>query len=126
MELFKTAAGIDIVHVAYRGGAPQLNDLIGGHIKIGVIGLPPALELIKSGHLTALAAVEAKRSSMLPDVPTVAELGYPGFAVSYWMGLLAPAATPETIIKKLHENIVAVLTLSEIREQFSKQGAEVL
>ena len=126
MELFKSAAGIDIVHVAYRGGGPQLNDLIGGHIKIGVIGLPPALEHIKSGRLMALAAVEDRRSIMLPVVPTVAELGYPGFAVSYWMGLLAPAATPEIIIKKLHENIVAVLTLPEMREQFSNQGAEVL
>jgi tripartite-type tricarboxylate transporter receptor subunit TctC len=126
MEMFKTAAGIDIVHVAYRGGAPQLNDLIGGHIKIGVIGLPPALELIKSGQLTAIAAVEDKRSTMLPDLPTVAELGYPGFAVLYWMGLLAPAKTPEAIVNKLHENIVAALAAPDLREQLNKQGAEVV
>ena len=67
-----------------------------------------------------------KRSIMLPELPTVAELGYPGFAVSYWMGLLAPAKTPESIINKLHDNIVAALTAADLREQLHKQGAEVL
>ena len=96
MEMFKSVAKVDIKHVPYRGGNPQLNDLVGGHIKIGVIGFPPVLEHVKAGTLRALAMVEDKRSPMLPDVPTVGEQGFPGFGVSYWMGLLAPAKTSDT------------------------------
>ena len=91
MELFKLAAGVDIIHVPYRGGAPQLNDLIGGHILIGSIGLPPALPHIDAGKLRALAVTDAKRSMLLPTLPTVAESGWPSFEVSYWLGLMAPA-----------------------------------
>jgi tripartite-type tricarboxylate transporter receptor subunit TctC len=86
MELFKLKAGIDIVHVAYKGGAPQLNDLLGGHILIGSIGLPPALPHIETGKLRALAGTEAKRSVFLPNLPTVAESGFPEFEVTYWLG----------------------------------------
>ncbi len=98
MELFKLAAGVDIVHVPYKGGAPQLNDLIGGHILIGSIGLPPALPHIEAGKLLALAVTDAKRSMLLPMLQTVAESGWPGFEVSYWLGLMAPAGTPRDII----------------------------
>jgi tripartite-type tricarboxylate transporter receptor subunit TctC len=101
MELFKLAAGVDIVHVPYKGGAPQLNDLIGGHILIGSIGLPPALPHIEAGKLRALAVTDAKRSMLLPMLQTVAESGWPGFEVSYWLGLMAPAGTPRDIIDRL-------------------------
>src|SRR5262245_48899847 len=87
MELFKLAAGIEIVHVPYRGGAPQLNDLVAGHIPIGSIGLPPALPHIETGKLRALAVTDAKRSGFLPNLPTVAESGFPNFEMSYWLGL---------------------------------------
>lgn len=124
MEMFKLTAGIDIAHVAYRGGAPQLNDLVGGHIKIGAIGLPPVLQHVQSGALKALAMVEKSRSALLPDVPTVAEQGYPGFEVSYWMGVLAPARTPEPIVRTLYDNIAAILATPDVRETLKTQGAD--
>jgi tripartite-type tricarboxylate transporter receptor subunit TctC len=126
MEMFKVAAKLDIRHVPYRGGSPQLNDLVGGHIKIGVIGLPPALEHIKAGTLRGLAMVEGERSSMLASVPTVAEQGFPGFAVSYWMGLLAPAKTPDAVIAALAEAVGAILDDPEVAAVLRQQGAEVL
>lgn len=126
MELFKSAASIDLIHVPYKGGAPQLNDLIGGHILIGSIGLPPAFEHIKAGKLRALALTDATRSTLMPDLPTVAELGFPGFAVNYWMGLLAPAGTPRDIIDKLHAETIAVVNAPSTREALAKQGAEVM
>ena len=126
MELFKLAAGIDIAHVPYKGGAPQLNDLIGGHILIGAIGLPPALPQIDAGKLRALAVTEAKRSMLLPMLPTVAESGWPGFEVSYWLGLMAPAGTPRDIVDRLAADNAAVLTASETREALARQGAEVM
>jgi len=125
MELFKSAAGIVLVHVPYKGGAPQLNDLIGGHIPIGAIGLPPALQHIRDGKLRALALTDATRSALMPDLPTVEELGFPGFAVSYWMGLLAPAGTPRDIINRLHAETAAVLAMPGTKEAFERSGAEV-
>jgi tripartite-type tricarboxylate transporter receptor subunit TctC len=126
MELFKLAAGVDIVHVPYRGGAPQLNDLVGGHILIGSIGLPPALPHIETGKLRALAVTDAKRSAFLPTLPTVAESGFPNFEMSYWLGLMAPAGTPRDIIDRLAAESVAVLTTPDTRDALAKQGAEVV
>jgi len=126
MELFKLAAGIDIVHIPYKGGAPQLNDLIGGHTLIGSIGLPPALPHIQGGKLRALAGTGARRSMLLPTLPTVAESGWPGFEVSYWLGLMAPAGTPRDIIDRLAAESAVVLTASDTREALAKQGAEVV
>src|SRR4249919_3087740 len=126
MELFKLAAGVDIVHVPYKGGAPQLNDLIGGHILIGSIGLPPALPHIEAGKLRALAVTDAKRSAFLPTLPTVAESGFPNFEMSYWLGLMAPAGTPRDVIDRLAAESVAVLTTPDTRDALAKQGAEVV
>ncbi len=126
MELFKLAAAIDIVHVPYRGGAPQLNDLIGGHILIGAIGLPPALQHIETGKLRALAVTDARRSPFLPNLATVAESGFPGFEMSYWLGLMAPAGTPRAIIDRVAAEAVAVLTMHDTRDSLARQGAEVL
>jgi tripartite-type tricarboxylate transporter receptor subunit TctC len=125
MELFKLAADIDIVHVPYRGGAPQLNDLLGGHILIGSIGLPPALQHIETGKLRALAITDPKRSPFLPNLMTVAEAGFPGFQMSYWLGLMAPTGTPQAIVDRLAAESTAVLKASETRESLAKQGAEV-
>jgi len=126
MELFKSAADIDLIHVPYKGGAPQLNDLVGGHILIGSIGLPPAFEHIKAGKLRALALTDAARSTLMPDLPTVAELGFPGFAVSYWMGLLAPANTPRDVIDRLHAETTAVVKAPSTREALAQQGVEIM
>jgi len=126
MELFKLAAGVDIVHVPYRGGAPQLNDLVAGHILIGSIGLPPALPHIETGKLRALAVTDAKRSAFLPNLPTVAESGFPNFEMSYWLGLMAPAGTSRDVIDRLQAESVAVLMASDTRESLTKQGAEVV
>jgi tripartite-type tricarboxylate transporter receptor subunit TctC len=126
MEMFKSMAKVDIVHVPYRGGAPQLNDLLGGHIKIGAIGLPPALPHIQAGSLRPLAVTESKRSTFLPDLPTIAEAGLPGFEVSYWLGLLGPAGMPDDIVEKLNTEIVAVLKRPDVQDQLAKQGAEVV
>lgn len=126
MELFKSIAKFDLPHVPYRGGAPQLNDLVGGHIKVGAIGLPPVLPHLNSGVLRALAVVEDKRSDLLPSVPTVAEQGYPGFAVTYWMGLLAPAKTPQVAIDKLSRELTVVLAEPDLAAAFRQQGASVL
>jgi len=126
MELFKSLAKVDIVHVPYKGGAPQLNDLLGGHIKIGAIGLPPALPHIQAGSLRPLAVTEAKRSVFMPDLPTVAEAALPGFEVTYWLGLLGPAGMPNDIVEKLNSEIVAVLKRPDVQEQLGKQGAEVV
>lgn len=126
MELFKDIAKLDLPHVPYRGGAPQLNDLVGGHIKVGVIGLPPVLPHLNSGVLRALAVVEGKRSDLLPAVPTIAEQGYPGFAVTYWMGLLAPAKTPKDVIERLARELAVVLDEPELARAFKQQGASVL
>jgi tripartite-type tricarboxylate transporter receptor subunit TctC len=126
MELFKLKAGIDFAHVPYKGGAPQLNDLLGGHILIGSIGLPPALAHIETGKLRALAGTEAKRSVFLPTLPTVAESGFPDFEVTYWLGLMAPAGTPRDIIERLAAESMAVLTRPDIRDTLTRQGAEVV
>jgi tripartite-type tricarboxylate transporter receptor subunit TctC len=126
MELFKPKAGIDIAHVPYKGGAPQLNDLLGGHILIGSIGLPPALPHIETGKLRALAGTEAKRSVFLPTLPTVAESGFPDFEVTYWLGLMAPAGTSREIIDRLAAESVTVLTRPDVRETLTKQGADVV
>ena len=126
MELFKSSAGIDIVHIPYKGGAPQLNDLIGGHILIGSIGLPAAMPHIPTGKLRPLAVTDAKRSVFLPDLPTVADAGFPGFGVSYWLGLLAPAGTPRDIVDRLAAESSAILQAPETRAALAKQGAEVI
>ena len=122
MELFKLAAGIDIVHIPYKGGAPQLNDLIGGHTLIGSIGLPPALPISRGQKLRALAGTGDRRSMLLPTLPTVAESGWPGFEVSYWLQNGA-AGTPRDIIDRLATESAVVLTASDTREALAKQGA---
>lgn len=126
MEMFKSIAKLDMPHVPYRGGAPQLNDLLAGHIKIGVVGLPPVLPHLNAGKLRALAVVEGQRTDLLPNVPTIAEQGFPGFAVNYWMGLLAPAKTPGDVIAKLSSELTLVLDEPDVAPALRKQGATIL
>lgn len=124
-EAFKVAAGLaNMQHVPYKGSSPALTDLMGGQVQLMFDSLPSSLAFIKSGTLQALAVTTARRSSTLPDVPTLAESAVPGFDISTWYGLWAPAATPSSVVHMLAGEIAAILRTSEVREQFAKLGAE--
>jgi tripartite-type tricarboxylate transporter receptor subunit TctC len=122
-ELFKTMTGTQITHVPYKGSAPALQDLVGGQVQIMFDNLPSSLALIKAGKLKALAVTSAERSSALPDVPTVAEAGLPGFEASSWFGLLAPAGTPKEAIAKINGEVAKWLATPEAKEKLASQGA---
>lgn len=123
-ELFKSMTGISMTHIPYKGSAPALTDLIGGQTNMMFDNLPSSMQHIKSGTLRALAVTSAKRSPALPDVPTVAESGVPGFEASSWFGVLAPAGTPKEIVAKINADIVKALAAPDIKERLSGQGAE--
>ena len=123
-ELFAMTAGIEITHVAYKGGAPAMQDLLGGQIPV-VFGTPvTSLPHIKSGKIRALATTGLTRAAILPDVPTVAESGYPGFEAINWYAYVAPARTPQDVIARLNRELTAVLKASEVREQLDVHGVE--
>ena len=122
-ELFASTAKIDIRHVPYKGSAPALADLLGGHIDLMTSSVSSAVGQIKSGKARGLAVSSAKRSSVLPDVPTVAESGYPGFDVATWYGLYAPAGVPQPIITTLNTEVNKILP--ELREAINGQGGEL-
>lgn len=127
MELFKSMAGIDIVHIPYKGGPPALADLVGGRVQLMFINILTALPHVKAGRLKALAVTTAERNRVLPDVPTMAEAGdLPGFAANDWFGILVPAGTPRSIVARLNRAIVAILGTQETRSRLSSQGAEPL
>ena len=124
-ELFKTMAGVDMTHVPYKGSAPALVDLVGGQVQVMFDNLPSSLQLIKAGKLRAIAVTSLKRSPALPDVPTIAESGLPGFEASSWFGMLAPAGTPAPIVAKINAEVNQWLQSPEGRGQLLAQGAEV-
>lgn len=123
-ELFKHMAGVDIQHVAYRGSAPAVNDLLGNHIAVMFDNMPSAIGHVKSGKLRPLAVTTPKRSPALPDVPTIAEAGVPGYEATSWFGLLAPAKTPAPVIAKLNASILKALADPDVKKQLMEQGAE--
>ena len=123
-ELFKTLAGIDMVHVAYKGGSAAMPDVLGGFVPLIFDGLPQSLPYIKAGRLRALGVTTAKRSPALPDVPTIAEAGVPGYEAVAWFGAVAPARTPREIVIKLNTEIVGILNSPDVRERLAAQGAE--
>src|SRR5206468_2771389 len=108
-ELFKVMAGVQITHIPYKGSAPALQDLLAGQVQMMFDNLPPSLPQIKGGKLRALAVTSATRAPALPDVPTLAESGLPGFEASSWFGILAPAGTPAPIVAKLNAEIAKYL-----------------
>jgi tripartite-type tricarboxylate transporter receptor subunit TctC len=126
-ELFKSMAKVDIVHVPYRGAGPAMNDLIGGHVQMFFDLMPVVLPQVTTGKVRALGAAGAARTSALPDVPTIAEQGVPGFDASSWYGLVAPAKTPEPVLAKLREEVAKALKtpdmVARIRELGSEPGA---
>ncbi len=123
-EMLKLQAGIDMVHIPYRGSPPALTDLLGGRISVMFAPLTTALPHVRAGKLVALGVSSPKRSSAAPEVPTMMESGFPDFEASIWFGILAPAATPKDVVGKLNAEIGRILKLPEVRETLSKQGAE--
>jgi len=126
IELFARAACIDLQHVPYRGGSPAITDVIGGQLPLVAVNALEVLPHVKSGKLKVLGVLSPNRSAIFPDVPTIAESGYPGFEASVWYGLVAPAATPKPIVAKLHEEVQKALQTKEVRERMSAVGGEVV
>ena len=125
-ELFKYLAGIDIAHVPYKGGPQALTDTVNGQVSMYFAGLPVAMPMVKAGRVKALGTSGIKRSAALPDVPTIAEAGVPGYEVSLWYGLLAPARTPPDILAKISADIARTLKLPEVQERFGTLGVETV
>ena len=123
-ELFKTMANIDIAHIPYKGAGPMLIDLIGGQIQMGFDNMPSSIGHIRSGKLRAIAVTTTKRWPGVPDVPTMAESGLPGYEVSAWFGLLAPAGTPKPVVDLLYKNIGDILKQPDMVKQLFELGAE--
>ena len=123
-ELFKSIAGVDVLHVPYKGGAPAINDLVGGQVQAIFEGQVVLLPHIKSGRVRALAITGAKRDPALPDVPTFAQAGLPQYDAYFWSGLVAPGGTPADIVGKLNAVLVRALNTAEVREALLRQGLE--
>lgn len=123
-ELYKQMAGVDILHVPYKGSAPAVADLLGGQVQMMFDNMPVSLPHVKAGKLRALAVTSMTRSAALPDVPTMDEEGLKGFDATSWFGLLAPAGTPKDIVAKLNAASVKALASAEMRERLAAQGAE--
>ncbi len=123
-ELFKLVARADVVHVPYKGGAPAMSDLLGGQIPSAFASAPSAVPHVKTGKIRALATTGAARSFFLPDVPTIAESGYPGYEATNWYAFVAPAKTPKDIIDKLNRDLHAALKSPEVRDQLLAAGME--
>jgi tripartite-type tricarboxylate transporter receptor subunit TctC len=123
-ELFKTMAGVDMQHVPYKGSPPALQDVVAGQVSMTFDNITTALPLAKGGKLRALAVTTARRSSVAPDIPTLAESGLPGFEVGSWQGVFAPAGTPPDIVKRLNTEIVKILNTPETRDKLTALGAE--
>jgi tripartite-type tricarboxylate transporter receptor subunit TctC len=125
-ELFKLEAGVDMLHIPFKGGGPAMIDVIGGHTKLVFSSLVQTTPHIKSGKLKPLGTGGLKRSPVLPDIPTIAEAGVPTYEAVNWWGLVAPAGTPQPIIDKIHAALSAVQTTPEVQKQFSSEGAEIV
>lgn len=125
MELFNRAAGISMLHIPYRGGSPAIIDVIGGQLPLVAVNALEAVPHVKSGKLRVLAVMSPNRTAILPDVPTIAESGYPGFEASVWYGFIAPAATPKAVIARLHAEIQKALASPDVIERIASVGGEV-
>lgn len=121
---FGKQAGIDIVHVPYKGGPPALLDLVGGQVDMMIPGFPVVQSYLKSGQVKALAVASKHRLALLPDVPTMAEAGYPGIDSVEWYGVVAPAGTPEAIVSRINKEIVGILNAPEVRTLLANRGFE--
>ena len=125
-ELMKSMVKIDIVHVPYKGAAPALNDLLGGHIPVGFVTLLAAAQHVTSGKLRALGVTSAKRAAGMPNVPTIAEAGLPGFDIVQWFAVWVPAKTPKEIVDKLNAEITAIVQSADYRQRMLEAGTEAV
>ena len=122
-ELLSSMASVKFIHVPYKGSGPLVQDAVGGHLDMAVSSVPPAVPLVRSGKLRALAVTSAKRSGALPDVPTMAELGYAGYEFNTWVGVALPKGTPKPIADRLREGMVAALAAPDVQAALRDQGA---
>jgi tripartite-type tricarboxylate transporter receptor subunit TctC len=126
IELFAKAAGIDLLHIPYKGGAPAITDVIGGQIPLVAVNALEVRPHVISGKLKVIAVLSANRSPIFPEAPTIAESGFPGFEASVWYGFVAPAATPKAVVAKLHGEVQKALASTEVKDRMTAVGGEVL
>ncbi len=124
MELFLKEAALDLTHVSYKGDSVALTDVLAGRVPVMMSGLPVAIPQVKAGKLRALAVTGARRTSAFPDVPTIAESGYPAYVLDAWTGFFAPARTPPDVVERLHREITAAMATPMVREHMAATGAE--
>jgi tripartite-type tricarboxylate transporter receptor subunit TctC len=122
--MLKTAAGVQLVHVAYKGPGPAVIDLLSGRIQVVIEQLYPVAQHIQSGKIRALAVADVKRHPQLPDLPTAAEAGLPGYEVVAWMGLVAPRGTPPDVVRRLNTELLKALQTKEVRDGLFNQGLQ--
>jgi tripartite-type tricarboxylate transporter receptor subunit TctC len=125
-ELFKTMAGVNILHVPFRGAAPAMIDVMGGRTNMVFGSIPSTITHLRSGKLRALGVGAAQRSALLPNVPTISESGLPGYQAANWIGIVAPAGTPDAIVAKLHKEISTMQESPEVIKQLTNQGASIM
>jgi tripartite-type tricarboxylate transporter receptor subunit TctC len=123
-ELFKSRAGINLLHVPYKGAAPIMTAVAGGEVQIGFPSVAGALPLIKAGRVVPIAVTSAQRAKTLPNVPTIAESGYPGYDITPWYGMAAPAATPHSIVKSLNVEFGKILQMPDVQAGLASQGLD--
>ncbi len=123
IELLKITARIDMTHIPYKGIVPAMTDLMGGHVSLLFPTLVSGLPQVKGGRLTGLAVSTVKRAAIAPDIPTVAEAGFPGYDVSGWFGILAPAGTPPAVVNRLNGDIVAILQMPDVKDKLATDGS---
>jgi tripartite-type tricarboxylate transporter receptor subunit TctC len=123
-ELFRTMADVDIVHVPYKGGGPALNDLLAGQVQLYFAGIASAAPQVKQGKLRGLAVTSSARTEQMPDMPTVAEAGLPGYEVQNWYAIVAPKGTPRPVIDRLNASLVKVLALPEVQTRMRELGVD--
>jgi tripartite-type tricarboxylate transporter receptor subunit TctC len=124
MELFKMTAAIDVVHIAYKGAGPAVADLLGGHVQAMFATVPSVIGAVRAGKIRMLGVTSAARHPDLPDVPTIAESGMPGFEVISWQGLCTPAGVPGSVLGRLRESLASVLALPDIKKQLGDQSIQ--
>jgi len=126
MELLKSMSGTQVQHIPYKGTGPMMNDLLGGQVQMGIVGAVSAIPQVKSGRLTGLAIGDSKRSASLPDIPTIAESGVPGYQASIWTGLFGPAKLPRAIIDKVNKDVVGIVQQPEFKARMNQMGSETV
>jgi len=125
-EMLKSMAGIDIVHIPYKGAAPAMNDLLGGHASLMFDTIGVELPYVKAGKLKALAVTTAKRTAIAPEIPTIAESGVPGYEAISWFGMYGPAGMPKELVNRLNAEMAKVLNMPEVQKRFIAYGAETV